>query len=90
MTRYGDVTQFFGEVHPSEGNYVALLGGDTFGIHDDDGFSCRSGDKDPFCGGASRPGYVDHGEGEAPGMQLEAAGRLKWLRIPPAGSGSPA
>ena len=39
---YGDATQFFGEVHPSEANYVALLGGDTFGIHDDDAFYCRS------------------------------------------------
>jgi len=30
--QYGDATQFFGEVHPSEANYVALLGGDTFGF----------------------------------------------------------
>ena len=34
--RYGDAAQFFSEVHPSEANYVAMLGGDTFGIHDDD------------------------------------------------------
>ena len=35
---YGQATRFYGEVHPSEANYVAILGGDTFGIHDDDGF----------------------------------------------------
>src|SRR5476651_2026052 len=36
MTRlartYGDALRFYGEVHPSEANYVALLGGSTFGI----------------------------------------------------------
>jgi len=76
--RYGNATQFFGEVHPSEANYVALLGGDTFGIHDDDGFTCKAGDTDPFCGGASELGYVDHTV-RAPhlGMQLETAG-LSW------------
>jgi phospholipase C len=75
---HGVATNFYGEVHPSEANYVALLGGDTFGIHDDDGFTCRAGDKDPFCGGSTDPGYVDHTV-RAPhlGMQLEAAG-LSW------------
>ena len=29
---YGLAAQFFAEVHPSEGNYVAMLAGDTFGI----------------------------------------------------------
>ncbi|MGI8841701.1 MAG: alkaline phosphatase family protein [Caulobacteraceae bacterium] len=76
--KYGNATQFFAEVHPSEANYVALLGGDTFGIHDDDGFTCRAGSTGPFCGGASAPGYVDHTV-HAPhlGAQLEAAG-LTW------------
>ena len=40
---YGLATNFYGEVHPSEGNYVAMLGGDTFGINDDDAWSCTSG-----------------------------------------------
>ena len=76
--RYGDATRFFGEVHPSEGDYVALLGGDTFGIHDDDGFTCKAGDPDPFCGGSSAPGYVDHTvRATHLGMQLEAIG-LTW------------
>ena len=76
--KYGNATKFYGEVHPSEANYVALLGGDTFGIHDDDGFSCKAGDKDPFCGGSSASGYVDHTT-HTPhlGMQLEAEG-LTW------------
>jgi hypothetical protein len=73
---YGKATQFYGEVHPSEANYMAILGGDTFGIHDDDGFTCKPGDKDPFCAGSSLPGYVDHTT-QAPhlGVQLEAIGR---------------
>jgi hypothetical protein len=75
---YGDATQFFGEVHPSEGNYVALVGGDTFGIHDDDAFYCKPGMVDPHCQGAGQPGYQDHTVA-APhlGAQLEAAG-LSW------------
>jgi hypothetical protein len=75
---FGNATRFFGEVHPSEGNYVALLGGDTFGIHDDDGFTCRSGVQAPLCGGSGAPGYVNHTV-HAPhlGSQLEAAG-LTW------------
>ena len=31
---YGLATNYYGIVHPSEGNYVAMLGGSTFGIHD--------------------------------------------------------
>lgn len=75
---FGNATHFFGEVHPSEANYVALLGGDTFGIHDDDGFTCRAGVKAPMCGGSAAADYVDHTI-HAPhlGSQLEAAG-LTW------------
>jgi hypothetical protein len=40
---HGLATKFYGEVHPSEGNYVAMIGGDTFGIHDDDAWYCRLG-----------------------------------------------
>jgi hypothetical protein len=58
--RYGNATQFFAEVHPSEANYVALLGGDTFGIHDDDAYYCHAGQADPYCAGAGQPGYADH------------------------------
>jgi hypothetical protein len=76
--RYGVATQFFAEVHPSEANYVALLGGDTFGIHDDDAYYCKAGSTRPFCDGAMVPGYADHTV-RAPhlGDQL-SAGRLTW------------
>ena len=76
---YGDATRFYGEVHPSEANYVALLGGDTFGIHDDDPFYCRPQSADPTCAlAASEPGYPDHTV-HAPhlGDQLAAVG-LTW------------
>jgi phospholipase C len=33
--RYGLATGYFGVAHPSEPNYVGLLGGDTFGVADD-------------------------------------------------------
>jgi hypothetical protein len=57
---YGSATQFYGEVHSSEGNYVAMLGGDTFGIHDDDAFYCQAGVTSEFCEKTSEIGYADH------------------------------
>ena len=75
---YGSATRFYGEVHPSEANYVALLGGDTFGIHDDDAYYCRAGSTRPFCDGAGAPGYADHTvHARHLGDQLAAAG-LSW------------
>jgi hypothetical protein len=75
---YGLAENFFGEVHPSEANYVALLGGDTLGIADDDPFYCKPGDADPLCVGAKRPGYPDHtSNGPHIGDQLQARG-LSW------------
>lgn len=76
---YGDASRFYGEVHPSEANYVALLGGSTFGIHDDDAYYCAPGSKDStHCPGALMPGYPSHTI-DAPhlGTQLDAAG-LTW------------
>jgi hypothetical protein len=49
---YGSATSFYGEVHPSEANYVAMLGGDTFGIHDDDAWYCKPGKRDRYCSSA--------------------------------------
>ena len=75
---YGDAGQFFAEVHPSEANYVALLGGDTFGIHDDDAWYCTAGSTRPFCDDAATPGYADHTvHARHLGDQLLAAG-LSW------------
>jgi hypothetical protein len=77
-SKYGDATQFFAEVHPSEANYVALLGGDTFGIHDDDAYYCHAGLANPFCTGAAGAGYPDHTvSAQHLGDQLTAAG-LRW------------
>jgi phosphatidylinositol-3-phosphatase len=58
--QYGLATRFFAETHPSEPNYVAILGGSTFGITDDDAYYCRFGSRDENCSGATRPGYPDH------------------------------
>jgi phosphatidylinositol-3-phosphatase len=57
---YGLARQFFAEVHPSEANYIAMLGGDTFGIHDDDAFYCRPGQQDRWCPKSDRSDYVSH------------------------------
>ncbi len=75
---YGVATRFYAEVHPSEANYVALLAGDTFGIHDDDAYYCHPRSTQPFCEGAAAPGYADHTV-DAPhlGDQLQARG-LSW------------
>src|SRR5499427_7954487 len=58
--QYGLASQFFAEVHPSEGNYVAMLAGDTFGIHDDDAFYCKPLMHDAWSSKSQRPDYVDH------------------------------
>src|SRR5579872_5087135 len=75
---YGLATRFYAEVHPSEPNYVALVSGDTYGIHDDDAYFCRPGSKDVLCEKVARPDYVNHTL-TAPhiGTQLERAG-LTW------------
>jgi hypothetical protein len=76
--QYGQATQFYAEVHPSEGNYVAMLGGDTFGIHDDDAYYCKPGMQDEWCPKSKSPDYVDHTV-TAPSLadQLESRG-LTW------------
>ena len=75
---FGNATQFFGEVHPSEANYVALLAGDTFGIADDDAYYCKARSSRPLCDGASVAGYPDHTlHARHLGDQLVAAG-LTW------------
>jgi phosphatidylinositol-3-phosphatase len=57
---YGLASNFYGEVHPSEANYIAMLGGSTFGIHDDDAYYCQAGRTDVFCPHANQPGYANH------------------------------
>jgi len=75
---YGFAVHFYAERHPSEPNYVAILGGDTFGIGDDDAFWCKPLMKDPACASAATAGYVDHTVA-APGLAGQlAAHRLTW------------
>ncbi|MFZ0694859.1 MAG: alkaline phosphatase family protein [Alphaproteobacteria bacterium] len=59
-TDYGLATNFYAEVHPSEANYVAMIGGGTFGIHDDDAPYCKPGSTDPYCARAAHGDYADH------------------------------
>lgn len=61
MREAGLADSFFGEVHPSEANYIALLGGDTFGIHDDDAWYCKPGYPDRYCSSMKNGGhYPNH------------------------------
>jgi len=75
---YGLATHYYAIRHPSEPNYVALVGGDTFAITDDDAFYCKPGSTRWGCAGATRPGYVDHTIA-APNLaqQLDARG-ITW------------
>src|ERR1700733_167902 len=57
---YGMATEMFAERHPSEPNYVALVGGDTFGIADDDAWYCTPGSTQQFCKGSDAPGFPVH------------------------------
>jgi len=41
---YGYASHYDAVAHPSEPNYVALVGGDTFGIHDDGAFTTNAVD----------------------------------------------
>ncbi|MEH2435931.1 MAG: alkaline phosphatase family protein [Nostoc sp.] len=57
---YGLASNFYGEVHPSEANYVAILSGSTFGIHDDDAFYCFANSNQQFCHNSRQPDYANH------------------------------
>ena len=76
--QYGSATNFYAESHPSEPNYVAMLGGDTFGIHDDDAYYCKPGVKDAFCGRTDRTGYADHSVSARGLMDQLAEHQLSW------------
>lgn len=76
--QYGYAWRFYAERHPSEPNYVAMLGGDTFGIADDDAFWCKPKVKDPACPNADKPGYVDHTVTAPSLVSRLAAHHLTW------------
>jgi hypothetical protein len=75
---YGLATRFYGEVHPSEGNYVAILGGNTFGIHDDDAWFCEPFKISVSCRQSVFPGYAPHSIAAPSLMDQLAAARLTW------------
>lgn len=74
---YGVATDFYAETHPSEPNYVALVGGYTYGIRDDDAYYCKPGDTRSHCPHAAGTGYVDHTiDAQNLATQLQAAHRM--------------
>lgn len=75
---YGLAEQFYGEDHPSEGNYAAILGGDTFGIRDDDAWYCKPLKIDPYCPHSLLPGYVSHSVSARSLMDQLADAKLTW------------
>lgn len=87
---YGLATQFYAETHPSEANYVAMLGGDTFGIRDDDAWYCKPFKIDAYCPHSMAPGYVSHSISSRSLMDQLAAAKLTWKGyfedLPAAGS----
>jgi hypothetical protein len=75
---YGVATQMYAERHPSEPNYVALVGGDTFGIADDDAWYCVPNSTQPNCKGSDAPGFPVHLI-DGPNLATELASRgLGW------------
>ena len=57
---YGSATQMYAERHPSEPNYIAMIGGDTFGVSDDDSWYCVPGSTRKNCKGSNLPNFVPH------------------------------
>jgi phosphatidylinositol-3-phosphatase len=74
--KYGLATNYFGVTHPSEPNYVAAMGGDYFGIQDDNQFYCTPAlaSTDSFCSGTTVNHTVD---AQSLADQLTAAG-MSW------------
>ena len=75
---YGLATSFYGEVHPSQGNYIAMLGGDTFGINDDDAWSCEPFKISTACPFAFYPNYASHSVSARSLMDQLADAKLTW------------
>jgi hypothetical protein len=56
--RYGLATGYFGVAHPSEPNYVGLLGGDTFGVANDNPYYVNRVDKPSLISQLDRAGIA--------------------------------
>ena len=75
---YGLASNFYGETHPSEPNYVAMVGGDTFGITDDDAYYCKPNSDREGCEDSESDGYVDHTIAKASLVDQLTARGLSW------------
>jgi len=75
---YGNAVRFYAEDHPSEGNYVAMLGGDTFGIRDDDAWYCEPLKIGPYCPHSMLPGYVPHSVSARSLVDQLTEAKLTW------------
>jgi hypothetical protein len=75
---YGLATNFYGEAHPSEANYIAMLGGDTFGIHDDDAWYCEPFKISAHCRYAMTSGYAPHSISARSLLDQLAEAKLTW------------
>jgi hypothetical protein len=75
---FGLATNFYGEVHPSEANYIAMLGGDTFGVHDDDAWYCVPFKLATYCPHSIGAGYVPHSISARSLMDQLAEVNLTW------------
>jgi phosphatidylinositol-3-phosphatase len=75
---YGLASKFYGAVHTSEANYIAMLGGSTFGIHDDDAYYCQAGRVDEFCAHSKQSDYVNHTIASKSLMDQLQAKNLTW------------
>jgi len=74
--KHGLATNYYGVTHPSEPNYVANIGGDYFGIQDDNQFYCTAAlaSTDVNCAGTT----VDHTV-SAPNLATQlTANHLTW------------
>ena len=76
---YGLATNYYGIVHPSKANYIAMIGGSTFGLHDDDAYYCRAGNPDRYCDSqATIHPYVDHTIADRSLVDQLAERNLTW------------
>jgi hypothetical protein len=77
--KFGLATNYYGIAHPSEENYVAMNGGNYFGITDDDDYTCPAGPASPNTTGChpsqgtDYPNHTIYGANLA--QQLDDAGR---------------
>jgi phosphatidylinositol-3-phosphatase len=76
--QYGQASNYYAIRHPSEPNYIALLGGDTFGIADDDAYYCRPHLRKAGCEKSANPGYVAHSVSAPSLLDQLSARRLSW------------